>query len=149
MIGLDTLEVGSVSGSISADQLSWLAAELTADPGAPTAIFMHHPPVDIGCAWLDAIKLRNPDPFVRLVQSSPQVRLVCTGHVHLEAERKLGDATILTSPSTCVQFDPETGAEPILHHIPPGYRVLELQDDAFSTNVVRLPVLTYPPADAG
>jgi Icc protein len=145
LIGLDTLVAGQVAGFVTEDQVAWLAGELAAAPELLTAIFMHHHPLPVQCAWLDAIGLRDAGPFQELIARSPQVRLVCAGHVHLTSEQRLGNATVLTAPSTCLQFDRRTESRPILEHIPPGYRILELHDEGFETQVIRLPELKYPP----
>jgi Icc protein len=145
LIGLDTLVPGQGAGRIADDQLQWLAAELAAEPNLLTAVFMHHHPMPVRCEWLDAIGLQDPLPFLQLVAQSPQVRIVCAGHVHLESRFKLNSASIFTAPSTCVQFDGRSDNRPVLEHIPPGYRILELHDDRFETEVVRLPELRYPP----
>ena len=144
LIGLDTLDAGQPSGHLSSQQLEWLSSQLSADINSPTVLFMHHPPVAVDCPWLDAIMLRDSERFLRIVTAAQQVRLVCTGHVHLESEQRLGHLNVVTSPSTCVQFDRSADGKPVLQQIPPGFRVLELHDGEYSTGVVRLPSLKYP-----
>lgn len=145
LIGLDTLEVDQASGRISAGQFDWLSLELAAHANLPTAIFMHHHPLAVGCEWLDAIGLRDAAPFHKLITQSPQVRVICAGHVHLVSEQRLGNAMVLTAPSTCMQFDLRTDSRPIMEQLPPGFRILELKHDGFESKVVRLPELKYPP----
>ena len=107
-------------------------------------LFMHHPPIDVGSPWLDRIGLADPKPLTDLVRSSPQVRVISTGHVHFEFEGRLGDAAVFAAPSTAIQFIPE-GDEPRYDSRPPGYRGFILDGDTYQTNVVRLPELKYPP----
>ena len=67
---------------------------------------MHHVPVTVGSAWLDAIGLVEPEAFHKLIGSAPQVELICCGHVHHEFEGFLGRARVVATPSTGVQFVP-------------------------------------------
>lgn len=145
LIGIDTLDDGHVAGLVGSEQLDWLASELATSPSFPTAIFMHHHPLPVNCAWLDGIGLRDAHLFQDIVARSPHVRAICTGHVHLVSEQKLAQATVLTTPSTCIQFDRRIGDRVVREQIPAGYRVLDLHDNSFETKVVRLPELKYPP----
>jgi Icc protein len=136
VIGLDTLIPGKLEGEIGREQLVWLAAELAQHSQSPTLIFMHHPPLDVGSAWLDRIGLTDKGEFGELVKSSPQVRLVCCGHIHQEFEGRLGTAAVLAAPSTSVQFQP--GSETlVVDELPPGFRIVTLGDGEFQTRVVR------------
>lgn len=146
LIGLDTHIPGEVPGRIEPEQLDWLRQELTSHAQEPTILFMHHPPVPVGCAWLDSIGLEEPQELLDLIAASPQVRVVSAGHVHHVFEGRIGGARILTTPSTAVQFKPE-GEEPVFDHVPPGYRTFTLDEGSFATEVVRLPELRFPPED--
>ncbi len=139
IIGLDTLVPGQLYGQIGQPQWEWLHAELAQHPQLPTLIFMHHPPVVVGSAWLDRIGLSDRADFARLIESSPQVKLICCGHIHQEFEARVGGATVLATPSTSVQFRPGTEALEV-DDLPPGFRVLWLHDDTFETQVVRATV---------
>ena len=146
LIGLDTHVPGEVSGRIDTDQLAWLADQLSRSPQRPTLLFMHHPPIPVGVAWLDRIGLEDAEPFCRLIESSPQVRVISAGHVHHEFQGRLGQASVLTTPSTGLQFLP-AGEESAWTTDPPGYRFFTLTDDRYETQVVRLPELKYAPCD--
>ena len=144
LVGLDSRLPGFVSGRVGHRQLAWLRRELGADPGAPTILFIHHPPVTVGCPWMDRIGLEDAEQLSRVVDAAPQVQLVCCGHVHHEFRGRLGDATVLAAPSTAFQFLPE-GESPVFDPIPPGVRILELDGSQWRTRVVRLPDLTWVP----
>lgn len=153
LIGLDSNIPGDVPGRVSPSQLRWLEAELRSHAAAPAVLFLHHPPVAIGTAWLDAIGLQEPRPLLEIIRSSPQVRLVCCGHVHMEHQAGIGPATFVTTPSMVIQFKPG-GEAGELEFSPPGFRVIELSDDfrdaaaaEFKARVARLEQLTYPPRD--
>ena len=138
LLGIDTHVPGEVAGRVSPGTLEWLEAELAAHAGDPTILFEHHPPAPIGCEWLDGIGLEDPGPLVDLLARSPQVRVISCGHVHQAFRGRLGEAVLLTTPSTSVQFQPGT-IEPILDPLPPGFRVFTLEGDRWDTRVVRVP----------
>ena len=93
---------------------------------------------------MDRIGLQDPEAFCALVESSPQVQLVVCGHVHHEFSGRLGNATVVTTPSTGVQFVP-AGETPDFAADPPGYRVIEFDGDSYLTYLVRLPEVKYTP----
>jgi Icc protein len=142
LIGLDSHIPGEVAGRIDPDQFDWLRAELAGHSSQPTALFLHHPPIEIGSLWMDAIRLQNGAALADLVTQSLQVRFVSCGHLHYEYQSSIGHASFFTTPATSVQFDP-AGATPTLSALPPGYRVFELGTDSFRTAVVRLPANSY------
>jgi len=141
LIGLDSHVVGAVDGRIGEAQLPWLAAELSAHSALPTMLFVHHPPVPVHSAWLDRIGLRDAEAMIDVVRSFPQVRGICSGHVHQEFSGFLDGVRILTTPSTGVQFRPRQ-YELIRDLIPPGFRVFRLADADFESHVIRLPDTT-------
>ncbi|BBI73469.2 hypothetical protein HAALTHF_30190n [Vreelandella aquamarina] len=59
---LNTQVVGKPHGELGSAALSALAERLEQDD-RPTLIAMHHPPVDVGAAWMDAIGLQDRDAF--------------------------------------------------------------------------------------
>lgn len=136
LIGLDSHLPGEVRGRIDSEQFEWLSEQLAANAEQATALFVHHPPVSVNSAWLDAIGLEGSEQLQSIVQSHPQVRVVCTGHVHQEFRTEFGSAEVLTTPSTSVQFQPET-EELVVDNLAPGFRILRLLEDGFETEVVR------------
>jgi 3',5'-cyclic-AMP phosphodiesterase len=137
LIGLDTQINGALPGEVGAPQFAWLEEQLAASP-QPTVLFLHHPPVSVGSAWLDRIGLTDAAALWNLLDRFPQVRVLCSGHVHQELAIQRGGVLVLTTPSTGVQFVPEAETL-IVDDGLPGYRVLELQDDGgVRTRVVRV-----------
>ncbi len=138
IIGLDSHVPGDVKGRVGAAQLEWVRALLAGEPDRPTLIFIHHPPVPLGVAWLDSLGLLAAQPLVSLIEGSPQVKLVCAGHVHQAWSGEIGSAAIQTTPSTCVQFGAR--AEKSFDRRAAGYRTITLEPDGrFETDVHRLP----------
>ena len=80
---LDTLEEGRHGGAFCDTRAKWLRSTLAQDRNTPTIIAMHHPPVEIGIAWM------NTDPkeqwvsnFTRAIEDAPNVKGIICGHVH-------------------------------------------------------------------
>jgi len=143
-LGLDTQVPGAVGGRLGAEQVAWIRAQLDEHRPGAAVLFMHHPPVELGLAWLDRIGLEDADLLQGLLVDEPRVRLVCCGHVHHESSHRVGSAEVVTVPSTGLQFSP-TGDVAEFVTAPPGYRLIELGDDGYSTTVVRLPEARYAP----
>jgi Icc protein len=137
LIGLDSQIPGAVAGELGLAQLGWLKEQLVASP-QPTVLFLHHPPVGVGSSWLDAIGLSDAVALWQLLDRFPQVKILCTGHIHQEMTVRDGSTVILTAPSTAVQFRPETESL-VVDDLPPGYRILELEDDgSVRTRAIRV-----------
>jgi len=143
-LGLDTQLTGAVGGRLGVEQVDWIRAQLDEHRPRAAVLFMHHPPVELGLAWLDRIGLEDADLLQALLVDEPRVRLVCCGHVHHESSHRVGSAEVVTVPSTGLQFSP-TGDVAEFVTAPPGYRLIELGDDGYSTTVVRLPEARYAP----
>lgn len=145
VIGLDTHLAGEVRGRIDSNQLAWLKEEIGRNRDEPVIIFMHHPPLAVGCHWIDELSLMDPDPFLQLVRGSPAVRGVACGHVHQVHEGRIGEAVFYSAPSTAFQFAPS--GEEKFDNLPPGYRAFRLDGDRIETEVIRLDALRHPPVD--
>ncbi len=142
LIGLDSQLPSEVRGQLGATQLAWLTRELAAEPQQPTAIFLHHPPLAVGTGWLDGIGLEDAEPFLNSLRPFSQAKLICCGHIHHEITVSHAGTLLLTTPSTSVQFLPETEML-VPDPIPPGFRVFDFEaDGSFRTRVVRVPSTT-------
>lgn len=142
-IGLDTQLPGSVAGHISRDQIRW-ARELANKPGVESVVLMlHHPPVLMGSVWMDKIGLDGKEQLQAWCCQDPRVRLICCGHVHHASETMVGAASVVTTPSTGIQFS-RAGATPTFVAAAPGYRIVELDDRGFRTEVRRIREISIP-----
>jgi Icc protein len=133
---LDSVVEGSEHGRLSDDEFLFVRRQLQCSTDRHVLIAVHHHPVDIGSPWMDAMKLSNGDEFLALIQRFPQVRCVIWGHIHQDFRSQLGDIQLIGSPSTCLQFKPNT-----LHfekdELPPAYRKLTLWRDGRITTSLR------------
>jgi Icc protein len=144
LIGLDSHVPGAVPGEFDAGQAEWLQQQLSQSAAKRIVLFIHHPPVDVGSLWMDAIGLDQRERLQQIVKADPRVTLICCGHVHHEFQAKLHQALVCTTPSTGIQFSPQ-GHEATFAAEPPGYRVIELRGTEFTTHVVRLPRARWVP----
>jgi len=115
LVMLDTLVPGANHGEQSDTQLTWLDQTLAEQPSKPTMIAMHHPPFATGLLQMDAIALRNADPFRAVIARHRQVERIICGHHHRPIFGQCAHAIASVSPSVAHQvelsFDPEnTGA---------------------------------------
>lgn len=138
VILLNTLKEGSVYGSLEQRQLRLLADYLEKGQDRKTAIFMHHPAVDVGSDWLDKINLKEgKDNFIELA-ARYDVDLVVAGHVHQESESILNGTSFLTTPSTCAQFKP-LSFDFALDGTFPAFRLFDFtKRNTFSSSVIRV-----------
>jgi len=136
VVMLDTHLPHEPSGLVSSEELARLDAALRDEHARHVLVCLHHPPVPVGSAWLDAVGLRNGPELTELLGRHPNVRAVLAGHVHQSYDRVHGGVRVLTTPSTCAQFTPET-ANCLMDLKPPGYRWLLLDPDGSIRSEVR------------
>jgi Icc protein len=125
---LDSHRSGRVAGWLGERQLAWLAARLQAPDDRPLLVALHHPPVPIGSAELDAIALNDAPHLLPLLQRQPQLRAVLFGHVHQHWQGWLPgrpDVPLFGCPSTLCGFGPVQPC-PLGRPHDPGGRWLEL-----------------------
>ncbi len=135
---LDSQIPGEIGGHLGPDQLALLETglEAAAAEGLYTLVCLHHPPLPIGCAWLDEQRVIDAEPLFSILERFPGARALSWGHIHQEVDRWRGDLRLLASPSTCVQFAP--GSEDFrADDKPPGYRWLHLHPDGQLETEVR------------
>lgn len=128
VIMLNSQVAGATFGLLDDKQLTALSKALQEAPDRHCLIALHHQPVQIDCAWMQAIGLRNADALFKLLEGYPQVRALLWGHIHQEWDQQHGGVRLLASPSTCIQFAP--GSEDFtVSEQKPGYRWLRLHAD--------------------
>ncbi len=138
LILLDSNESQCDYGQLSADELSFLETTLQSNQARHSLIALHHPPVDIGSAWMDAMQLKNKQAFFDIIDRFDSPRTVIWGHIHQEFDQQRKAVRLLSSPSTCSQFLPRS-AQHQLDRKGPGYRWLELNTDgSVDSGVIRV-----------
>jgi Icc protein len=138
VISLNTAQPEQVGGHLADEELGFLAHCLAEDPQAPTLLFMHHPPIPFGCAWLDAQRIDNAERLEAILRQHTNVRGIFTGHVHQEFHTHWAGTELYTTPATCFQFR-ASSRDFALSDQPPGYRRINLHaDGSLTTDVVFL-----------
>ena len=135
---LNTRIPESEGGAIADNELDRLEACLAQYPDKPALIALHHHPLPVNSAWVDTMVVDNAvELFTRLVKY-PQVRLLICGHIHQQWETNQRGIQILSCPSTCFQFMPESDTFAV-DELAPGYRWLRLYPDGHvKTKIIRL-----------
>lgn len=133
---LDSYLPDKASGRLSAASLKELDAALSAHPNLHGMVCLHHHPVSMNSRWLDQVGLENADELFAVLDRHKNVRAVVWGHVHQVYDGTRNGVRLLSTPSTCAQFLPDSDTFAIDRR-PPGYRWLELQPDGtIATDVV-------------
>lgn len=143
---LDSQVVGESYGELGEAQCRQLDERLTGDT-RPTLIAMHHPPVDVGAAWMDAIGLRDREAFWSALLPYEQVRGVVCGHIHQafagrypRGKNTSGPAGIPVygTPATTDQFLAGAKRFTLDQASRPGYRVIKLGQQGLESWVERV-----------
>lgn len=143
LIFLDSRIPMEEGGELQQNELDRLEWELSTIK-LPTMIFLHHQPVPVGSKWLDTYVVKNADAFFKVVDRFSQVKAVCWGHVHQEFSQMRNGVNLLATPSTCIQFTPNSD-EFSVDRAMPGYRMLELfKNGKFRSYTKRIPDKVYP-----
>ena len=126
VILLDSQVEGVAHGYLSDEQLLFLEKKLQQYPEKYTLIAIHHHILPVGAKWLDQHILKNNDQFIALITRFSNVKAVLSGHVHQSFDVTENGIRYLTSPSTCVQFKPNSD-DFAVDDKEPGYRHLVLK----------------------
>lgn len=130
LVVLDTLQEGRHGGAFCERRAQWLRDRLDEATDRPTLIVQHHPPVEVGIAWMNT----DPaEPWVHRLADCLRGRanvigLVC-GHVHRAIVTRWAEVIVATCPSTAPQvalelrpIDPaRPDGRPLIVADPPAY----------------------------
>jgi Icc protein len=119
---------GQVYGRVAAAQLEFLSRALNAYPDRHALVCLHHQALDCGSEWLDLKGLRDSARLRAQLALHNNVRAVLWGHVHQESDQVIDDILWMSTPSSCVQFKPDS-KDFALGSEAPGYRHLSLYAD--------------------
>ena len=134
--GLDSCDAGRAGGIVTSEEIDRITAVIAESTADHVLVCLHHPPVPVGSAWLDAVGLDNGDVLLAELARSGRVRVVLFGHVHQVYDQQHDSIRVIGSPSTCRQFLPVSD-EFAVDERPPAYRRLTLlPDGSVDTEVV-------------
>jgi Icc protein len=138
VILLDSQVEGVPHGRLSELQLNYLDKKLSENPHLHTLILVHHHPVLVGSEWLDQHTLHDAHMLWDVIAKHDNVKAILGGHVHQDFNQLVSGVRVMTTPSTCVQFKPNS-KDFALDTVSPGWRTLELfKDGSIETKVERL-----------
>ncbi len=105
VVCLDTTIPGRHDGHLTAGQLDWLDATLSAAPDRPTIVAQHHPPVSSGLIGMDeSCAFDGSEPEAAVIGRHPQVEAVVSGHLHRALQTRYAGTVSVTCPSTACQL---------------------------------------------
>jgi len=135
LVLLNSHRAGCTGGWIGARQLRWLEAQLARQPELPLLLAVHHPPLPIGDAGMDAIALHDAPALLELLRPIQSLRALVFGHVHQHWQGRLPGrpaglvpVEVLGCPSTLRAFGPVQHC-PLGRPDDPGGRWLQLDPD--------------------
>jgi 3',5'-cyclic-AMP phosphodiesterase len=139
LVLLSSVVPGCVHGELAPETLIWLDQQLQLTAARPTLVSLHHPPFQVHSDWLDTSILQNSADLFAVLDRYPQVKLVLFGHIHQAFQRRRQGVDYLGSPSTSIQFAPES-SDFAVDHEQPGFRLLRLDaDGTWQTEIKRVP----------
>lgn len=116
---------GKIGGLLRPDQLAWLGDALRRSD-APALVAMHHHPLPVRSAWIDAHMLKNADEFWKIAHRHRHLRAVVCGHAHQAAALRLQQTRVYVCPAVARQFAPLVD-DFALDDKAMGFRILDLE----------------------
>ena len=98
ILGLDSSVDGAAHGEVPAQQLNWLAAQLSVLRKTPTLLFLHHPPLPIGISIMDEIRLANAAALEEVLIAHRGPLQIGCGHIHRTSFCRFGGHPLFTAP---------------------------------------------------
>ncbi len=127
-----------VGGQLAKNELDFLYKTLATSRKQHVMIFLHHPILPTGCAWLDRIMTNNAAQFLEIIDQYQNIKAVICGHIHQENNISRLSVPYLAAPATSWQFAVKSH-DFKLDTLMPGYRWIDLYDDGtFQTEIVRI-----------
>ena len=126
LLTLDTCVPGQSHGTLCAERLGWLEAQLDACRDEPVVVAMHHPPFRTLIGHMDEIGLLEGSAALEaLVARHHNVERVICGHLHRAIDVRFGGTIASTSPApghqVALDLAPDAPSAWVLE--PPGFRV--------------------------
>jgi len=138
IIMLNSSVKGQVSGLLAESELAALRTILENNSEPNVMVCLHHNPVPVASNWLQQHALKNPEALFAVLDAFSMVKVVLFGHIHQALEKQRNGVSYYGSPSTCIQFHPDS-FDFALDSANPGYRWFDLYaDGSFSTGVSRV-----------
>jgi len=122
LVVLDTLNPGGNKGEFCDERFAALNKMIAENPNQPTAIFAHHPPIEVN-EGPDPIHFETDDirqRFCHALQQSESIIGVFCGHVHRGVAGLVGKIPVLVMTCTATplrrgEYPPEMKDRPVYH----------------------------------
>jgi 3',5'-cyclic AMP phosphodiesterase CpdA len=106
LIGLDSIKDENWGGLVDAVQMDWLKDELARHEDKLVIVAVHHPlhplaPIDDHPDWLNFVCDNGPH-LLKLLDDTPHVKIVLTGHHHMSKVDRLGQRLHLAAPAIAI-----------------------------------------------
>lgn len=125
--GVTVYALDTSTGHLPESQLSWLERWVGEDDQLPV-IFMHHPPVDCGCRFMDRrMPLLNRQEVWRRLSTIAARGAIFCGHYHTHKVVLQDGVSTVLCPSTELQIARNTDGFEVEHQRP-GYLEIEASD---------------------
>lgn len=137
MLFIGSAKSDSHKGEIPQIQLNWIHALATHYPDHHIALFTHHHPLATGSTWLDEhYGMDHCEQLLESFSGVRQIKAIVCGHIHQPMDCVCKGIRVLGTPSTCVQFQPETAQMTISVAAPAYRRIAFLPEGKIETEVV-------------
>ncbi|MGW2519980.1 metallophosphoesterase [Streptomyces sp. NPDC001617] len=104
-VTLDSLVPGKVYGRLGNEQLAWLRVVLSEPAERGTVLAFHHPPISLDISATQPVfGLRDPEDLAAVIRGS-DVRVVLTGHYHLQLFGMLESVPVWVTPGIVNRID--------------------------------------------
>jgi Icc protein len=138
IIGLDAAVPGRDEGRLDTETLAFARDAIASAPGV-VLLAVHQPPVNIGHPLIDETNLWEPEALAAIIESSPRVTGLLTGHVHTAHVATFAGVPLIGAPGIVStlrydvqdRIDADGGA-------PPGFAVHRIDGRSLSTRFVAL-----------
>ena len=105
LVAVDSTLRGERKGRYCEVRQAWLEAALSEQPDRPTALFIHHPPFDVGDHYIGGYRrAEEADALAAIVGRHPQVIALICGHVHWPIECEWAGTEARIMPSVAVDL---------------------------------------------
>ena len=143
VVGLDSLVEGQGGGRLREESLTLLRRALEKVETNPVIVMLHHPPIQTGIRFMDAIGLENRAPLEAALAKAPSDVTLLAGHVHGVHHGRLGRHRVVTAPSICSAFALDRRADATTGFLkgPTGCAVIDTAPDGIWSAV------PFEPAD--
>jgi 3',5'-cyclic AMP phosphodiesterase CpdA len=145
LIALDSSVPGWHHGEIGADQLSWLANELTSPAPLGTVLALHHPPLPSHVPMFDILDLKDQPALADAIRGS-DVRAILAGHLHYSMSGSFAGIPTFVAAASCYTMDVARPPREV-NGMDAGqsFHLVHVYDDQVTSTVV--PVASADPSD--